>query len=198
MKHVITRTLAALGVLAASARAQDGMLFPSTAGSYVNVASTPDLSPQNAITVEAWFYVDPASPIGGNRPAIVRKDPIGILLHPPEQRQQLRTPRVDPVDAGLRHSTVTSPNLTPLLSWHHYAGTYDGSAMRMYLDGVEIGSTPKTGLISIAPGPVTLGQGGVRTTPGTGTSTRSGSGPWPGPWRRSNRRCFCGSTTSPD
>ncbi len=32
--------------------------------------------------------------------------------------------------------------------WHHVAGTYDGSSVRLYVDGVEVGSgTPKTGAI---------------------------------------------------
>ncbi|GAG36629.1 unnamed protein product, partial [marine sediment metagenome] len=33
-------------------------------------------------------------------------------------------------------------------NWHHYANTYDGAYMRMYLDGEEIESTEKTGTIS--------------------------------------------------
>lgn len=32
--------------------------------------------------------------------------------------------------------------------WHHCAATYDGLTMRVYLDGKEIGSLPRTGIIS--------------------------------------------------
>jgi hypothetical protein len=32
--------------------------------------------------------------------------------------------------------------------WHHIAATYDGSVKRLYRDGVEIGSAPKTGRIN--------------------------------------------------
>src|SRR5262245_28636090 len=160
MKPFAPVALVIVGLLVTAGQAQNGMLFPSTAGSYVNVPSTPDLTPQNAITVEAWFWVDPASPLGGNRPAIVRKDPNGssyILRNDDNNNGHLEWILWT---QGSGISTVTSPNPTPLLSWHHYAGTYDGSAMHMYLDGVEIGSVPKAGLISIAPGPLTLGQGG--------------------------------------
>jgi Concanavalin A-like lectin/glucanases superfamily/IPT/TIG domain len=159
MKQLVL-ALVVLGSIVTVARGQAGMLFPSTGGSYVNVASTPALSPQNAITVESWFYVDPTSPIGSNRPAIVRKDPSGssYILRNSDNNNGFLEWILWTQTSGI--STVTSPNLTPVLSWHHYAGTYDGSMMRMYLDGVQIASTPKTGLISIAPGPVTLGQGG--------------------------------------
>ena len=32
--------------------------------------------------------------------------------------------------------------------WHHVAGTYDGSYMRLYLDGVEVGNQEYTGFVS--------------------------------------------------
>ena len=35
--------------------------------------------------------------------------------------------------------------------WAHAAAVYDGSFMRLYLDGVEVGSTPKTGSLSTDP-----------------------------------------------
>ncbi len=36
--------------------------------------------------------------------------------------------------------------------WHHIAATYDGVNMRIYLDGVEVGSRAKTGTIDANPG----------------------------------------------
>jgi hypothetical protein len=37
-------------------------------------------------------------------------------------------------------------------TWIHAAATYDGTNMRLYQDGVEVGSVAKSGLIGIAPG----------------------------------------------
>ncbi len=38
-------------------------------------------------------------------------------------------------------------------------GTYDGSMMRLYVDGVQIGSSPLTGNILVDSNPVTIGAG---------------------------------------
>jgi len=44
-------------------------------------------------------------------------------------------------------------------TWCHVAGTYDGSNMRVYLIGVEDGSTAKTGNMSNTTAPVRIGAG---------------------------------------
>ena len=41
--------------------------------------------------------------------------------------------------------------------WIHLAGTYDGSIMRLYVDGVEIGSQAISGIIPVDDNPVTIG-----------------------------------------
>ena len=43
--------------------------------------------------------------------------------------------------------------------WSHAAVTYDGVTLRLYLDAVEVGSTPLSGAVDIAPSvPVTVGS----------------------------------------
>jgi hypothetical protein len=41
--------------------------------------------------------------------------------------------------------------------WHHVAGTYDGSVMRVYLDGVEVGNLPITGTVATGNDEVYIG-----------------------------------------
>jgi uncharacterized delta-60 repeat protein len=43
--------------------------------------------------------------------------------------------------------------------WHHFAGTYDGSAIRIYVDGVENTSVNYTGSISSSNKPLRIGSG---------------------------------------
>lgn len=44
--------------------------------------------------------------------------------------------------------TPPAPNTIWDNQWHMIAGTYDGSAVRLYVDGAEVGSTPQTGNIT--------------------------------------------------
>jgi hypothetical protein len=47
-------------------------------------------------------------------------------------------------------TAVPGPALT-LLEWHHLAGTYDGSTMRLYVDGRLVASTPNIDGFTLAP-----------------------------------------------
>jgi hypothetical protein len=54
--------------------------------------------------------------------------------------------------------TATSGNL-PLNTWYHAVATYDGSMMRLYLNGVQVGSLAKTGVIATSAAvPVSIGR----------------------------------------
>ena len=55
-------------------------------------------------------------------------------------RFRLKSRRLDH-DADQRSGVIAAGQ------WHHVAATYDGQRMRLYVDGVEVGSTAKTGSI---------------------------------------------------
>lgn len=52
------------------------------------------------------------------------------------------------IDGVLRHVQVN--NVLEVGVFHHVAGTYDGSVMRLYLDGVEVGSLAVSGTVGAA------------------------------------------------
>lgn len=43
-------------------------------------------------------------------------------------------------------------------AWHRVSGTYDGAALRLFIDGAEVGSTPFTGTIDASSYPVNVGR----------------------------------------
>ncbi|MBP2336870.1 beta-galactosidase [Saccharothrix coeruleofusca] len=43
-------------------------------------------------------------------------------------------------------------------NWHRVSGTYDGTALRLYIDGVEVGSTPFSGPIDPSSAEVNIGR----------------------------------------
>ena len=48
--------------------------------------------------------------------------------------------------SGVNH-TIDAPFSPTLGTWHHVAGTWDGTTMRAYVDGVEVGNRPFSGTI---------------------------------------------------
>jgi phosphodiesterase/alkaline phosphatase D-like protein len=70
---------------------------------------------------------------------------------------------------GVTTTLIADTGDIPLNQWSHVTATYDGSTMRLYLNGEEVGSTAKSGEISTNPN--------VNVRIG---SNPSGYGPWNG------------------
>jgi hypothetical protein len=54
-------------------------------------------------------------------------------------------------------SALISNTQVTLNEWHHYAATYDGSEMKIYIDGQEVASQTKTGALLNDNWPVVIG-----------------------------------------
>ena len=52
---------------------------------------------------------------------------------------------------------VFGASVLPLNAWVHLAVTYDGSTMRLYVNGTEVSSTPATGNLVTSANPLTIG-----------------------------------------
>ena len=59
---------------------------------------------------------------------------------------------------GGSRRVVTGPVLTPNV-WHHLVGTYDGRAIRLYVDGRPSRQTVTSGPVELGDGSVTIGDG---------------------------------------
>lgn len=145
----------------------------------ISIPSNPSVSPTKAVTVEAWIYPKViANAQDGS--AIVAKG-TGANFNDAHYELLLISSLIPNVHglffrlAG--HSTVdSSDNVAksyiyggniPLNSWSHVAGTYDGSVMSLYLNGLQIMSQPASG------GPITTDSKplmiGVRQVQSTAT-----------------------------
>ena len=60
--------------------------------------------------------------------------------------------------SGAGWATSTSPSALSTGTWYHAVGTYDGSNIRLYLNGVQATSTTQTGSLASASGALNIGR----------------------------------------
>ena len=107
----------------------------------VQVPDSPSLDLTTGATVEAWVY--PQAAQNGWR-AIVQKQVDSYLLHA-EQRRRPADPRRRRHRLRVNTCSRFALSALPIGAWTHLAMTYDGSRVRLYVNGVQESSVPGDG-----------------------------------------------------
>lgn len=140
---------------AACADGVDGTLAVKIAnrGDIVYVPDQPSFSFAQGVTVAGWFK--PRST--DNLNTLFRKrdgDSSSFALMLNNGRYQFI--------ASLGHNavSVTAPRRATANTFQHVAGTYDGTTLRLYVDGVDVAHTSAHGRIPTGSGPIVMGNDG--------------------------------------
>lgn len=152
-KPLLIAFLFTLSAASSNLSAQGGMQFNHTIPNYVEAGTTinQQLHTTNTITVEAWCYLTTYSFL----PTLVGNygnSTMQFLLRIDNQRPAFW------VEGGSGFRVVNGTTIVPLNTWTHLAGVWDGTALRVYINGVLNGTNASvTGQFNNTGHPVRIG-----------------------------------------
>ena len=117
---------------------------------YIEIDDDSSLDLVNGITIEAWINMDSLT---GDYQVVVAKWYGGTQSYVLEFISNQRKFQLKMGNVG----QCVSANEISLDTWHHVAGTYDGTEITIYLDGEEDNSCSRTGSINTGDSQLTIG-----------------------------------------
>jgi chitodextrinase len=121
------------------------------ATSRVTINDSPSLHLTNGMTLEAW--INPSALLSGWDDIIYRgNDDYYLILFN-------GAPVAGVTTANLSSSSNTfGPSVLPLNTWTHIAQTFDGTTVRLFVNGAQVASTPLSGSIQDMNNPLEIGS----------------------------------------
>jgi glucose/arabinose dehydrogenase len=130
--------------------------FDATRKTYVRIADAPSLRLTSGLTIEAW--VRPAVLTGSWRTVVFKERPAGssYALYANDGANR----PLGQVTIAAEQSSRGTAQL-PVNVWTHLATTYDGSALRLYVNGTQVSSTAVSGSIVSSTGLLKIGGNAI-------------------------------------
>jgi hypothetical protein len=122
----------------------------------VVIADANSLDLTTGMTLEAWVRPTAA---GGVWRSAVAKNGTGTVAYNLYANRNTNRPAVEINNGGLRIANGTAQ--LPLNTWSHIAGTYDGTTLRLYVNGTQVGTGTFTGSLLTTTGQLWIGGNAV-------------------------------------
>jgi len=122
---------------------------------WVTIADAPSLDLTTGMTVEAWVYPTTSS---GVRDVLI-KEGASVDIYNLYSRNGRGRAEINVYISGSNRTaegSVLKANV-----WTHLAGTYDGSMLRLYINGIEAAHQAQEGLIAPSSGPLRIGGNSI-------------------------------------
>jgi len=126
----------------------------------VTVPASPSLNLASGMTLEAWVFPT-ATPTHWT--TVVVKEQFGSFAYTLYAGSPTDRPN-GYLNTGTTPSTergVAGPSALPLNVWSHLATTYDGAALRLFVNGIQVASAPFSGAIVTTTGALRFGGNNV-------------------------------------
>lgn len=131
----------------------NAMSFDGT-NDFISIPDNNTLDITTAITLEAWVYATKNTGVQN----VISKSSSGAnngYIFPRTDNGWTQVVAYLHIAGGWRTLSAAYPSLN---AWHHLAATYDGSMIRLYINGVEAASQARTGAITANANVLALGN----------------------------------------
>jgi hypothetical protein len=122
----------------------------STGG--VSVPASASLGLSSAMTLMAW--IEPTASQSGWR-TIMQRQSDAYFLNASNESGPLRPAGGGTIGGGI--TWVTGTTASPVNAWTHVALTYDGAALRLYVNGTQVATRTVSGAIQASTNPLWIG-----------------------------------------
>jgi hypothetical protein len=122
----------------------------------VNIPDSSSLDLTDGVTMEAW--VRPSS-LGGWDTVVLKEQP-GNLVYALYANTG-PGPASGEIETTAGYFTQYATGALPLNTWTHLAMTYDGTTLRLYINGAEVGSRPVSGSVVTSSSALRIGGNAV-------------------------------------
>jgi len=136
-----------------------GALAFNGSSSWVTVPDSASLDLTKSFTIEAW--VKPAADMGATWQTIAFKEGLGDLVYGLYASSDTSTPAaVANVPDGKADLRALAP--LPANVWTHVATTFDGSTLRVYVNGTQVSTRTVSGALPVSTGALHIGGNNIR------------------------------------